>query len=156
MIGSFRTRAARRLGALLTAAGLVLAGGVVFATAASAHSSKLTGEASCNDDGTWSVTWKFDNDYNKKATVTKVSSTGGGTLGLPVTIPAKTGSSNTSVTAAQANIPAGSSSTTLTAKVTWADNYSTTVSRRSIARTGAVTSAVRRPTRRRVRTLRAA
>lgn len=88
---------------------------------ASAHANAVTGSASCQADGTYTVTWTIANDYSLAETsVTLVSYTGGGSLsGLPTTIaksPAK-------ATVTQSGIPGSTTSASLKVKGTWSDGY---------------------------------
>ena len=98
----------------------------VWPSIASAHDTFVNGTATCQADGTWTVSWKIDNDYNTAANITLVSSTGGGTItGLPATAAASSGQPYKFVTAVQSGIPGNATSASLTEKATWtADNFS--------------------------------
>jgi hypothetical protein len=118
----------RRLAAATAAVGLSTAGLIGFAGVASAHANLIHGAADCQSDGTYTVSWVVENDYNLSDDVTQVSSTGGGTLsGLPTTIaaspphqPYKT------ATVTQTGVPGTATAASVTVKGTWKDGFSRT------------------------------
>ncbi len=120
-------RSLRRLLAAVGVLAVVAAGSVVTAEAASAHATLLTGGAACQPDGTYSVTYTLQNDYNLAEDVTLKSSSGGGTLtGLPFTVAASPGQPYSSVTVTQTGVPGSTTSASLTVVGRWTDGYTQT------------------------------
>ena len=120
-------RGLRRIAAAAGVLALVAAGSVVTAEAASAHATLLTGGAACQPDGTYTVTYTLQNDYNLAEDVTLKSASGGGTLtGLPATVAASPGQPYSSVTVTQTGVPGSSTSASLTVVGTWTDGYTQT------------------------------
>ena len=120
-------RGLRRIAAAAGVLALVAAGSVVTAEAASAHATLLTGGAACQSDGTYTVTYTLQNDYNLSESVTLKSSSGGGTLtGLPTTINASPGQPYSSVTVTQSGVPGPNTTAELTVVGTWSDGYTQT------------------------------
>jgi LPXTG-motif cell wall-anchored protein len=120
-----RPRGGWRKGLIALAALLPVVSVLAVTAPASAHANVVTGVASCQTDGTYTVTWTVANDFNKSVAVTLVQSTGGGTLsGLPVTIAASPGQPYKSATVTQTGVPGSTTSAKLTVKGVWADGYS--------------------------------
>ena len=110
------------IGAITAAAGIGV--GTFGAEVALAHATIVSGTAVCQTNGTYTVTWKVENDFNAAEHVTLVSTTGGGQLsGLPADIAASPGQPYKFATVTQTNIPGTTNSASLTVKGTWADNY---------------------------------
>lgn len=134
----------KRQGSLLLAALLAIVaasiGGLALIGTAFAHASTITGTTTCNSaDGTWTVTWKVDNDYGLVATIDDPSVNNGATLvGIAdgTTIAAKSGGSNTFVNGSSV-VDISKSSVTLSIEtIIWSDNFkqnntSTTIKRPS-------------------------
>lgn len=120
-------RGLRRIAAAAGVLALVTAGSVVTAEAASAHATLLTGGAACQPDGTYTVTYTLQNDYNLAEGVALKSASGGGTLtGLPATVAASPGQPYSSVTVTQTGVPGSTTSASLTVVGTWTDGYTQT------------------------------
>ena len=124
------TRRSRLRTALATLAAVLPVVSVLAVTApASAHANSVTGVASCQADGTYTVTWTVANDYKYAVDVTlndtsgntpkKPDSSGGGTLaGLPAHLGAYG-----STTVTQSSIPGSTTSARLTVTGIWTDTY---------------------------------
>jgi LPXTG-motif cell wall-anchored protein len=110
------------VGAITTAAGIGV--GVLGAGVALAHATIITGSSVCQADGTYTVTWKAENDFNLTEHVTLNSSTGGGTLtGLPADIDASPGLPYAFAILTQTNVAGNQTSASLTVDSTWTDNF---------------------------------
>jgi LPXTG-motif cell wall-anchored protein len=109
-----------RRGLVALAAVLPVVSVLAVTAPASAHANAVTGVASCQADGTYTITWTITNDYSTpEIKVEATGSTGGGTLtGLPTTIAAGSGST---ATAQQTGVPGTTKSASLTVKGTWQD-----------------------------------
>jgi len=106
------------IGAITAAAGIGV--GTLGAGVALAHANAVTGVASCQSNGTYSITWTITNDFNLTETVTKNgSSTGGGTYtpAFPFNI-TNNGSKNT----VQSGVAGNLTSVTLSVHGHWTDN----------------------------------
>ena len=115
----------RWIAAGFTALGLSAAGLIGFAGVASAHATLVSGSATCEVDGTYTVTWTVSNDYNLSEIVSEVSHAGGGTIsGLPTTIAASPHQPYKSVTVTQTGVPGTTTAASLTVNGTWSDGYS--------------------------------
>ena len=116
--------------ASLVSALLLSFGMVAMATStASAHDNVVSGVGTCQQDGTYTVTWTVKNDYNRSEVVNEVSSAGGGTLsGLPVLIGASSHypSAYKSATVTQSGVPGTATSAYLKIWGKWSDAYSRT------------------------------
>lgn len=114
----------RRTLGLLTAMAAGLFGAVLLTSPASAHTASVSGVAKCESaTGTWSVTWTVKNDYNGVATLSKVTAgPAGSTVTLASTIPAAKKGTTTSITGTEV-VTAPATEATLSAHVTWPDNY---------------------------------
>src|SRR6185312_11154468 len=107
----------RRLAAATAAVSLSTAGLIGFAGVASAHANLIHGTVDCQSDGTYTVSWVVQNDYNLSDDVTQVSYTGGGTLsGLPTTVAASPHQPYKTATVTQTGVPGTATSASLTVK----------------------------------------
>ncbi len=115
-------RSGWRKGLVALAALLPVVSVLAVTAPASAHANKVTGVASCQANGTYTVTWTVANDYPKTVDVTLVGSpVGGGTItGLPTTI----GVSPATATVTQSGIAGNVTTASLTVKGVWSDKYS--------------------------------
>jgi hypothetical protein len=90
----------------------------------SAHAAMVSGTAVCQANGTYTISWKIENDFNESVDITLDASTGGGTLtGLPTTIAGSPGTPYQSGTATQSGVPGSATSASLGVHATWADDY---------------------------------
>jgi len=113
-----RTLRAVAIGAITAAAGIGV--GTFGAEVALAHANAVTGNAVCQSNGTYSITWTITNDFALQETVTKNgSSTGGGTYtpAFPFNI-----SSNGSKQTVQSGVAGNLTSVTLSVHGVWTDN----------------------------------
>jgi hypothetical protein len=137
-VGAHPARRHRRLHYRIAAtASLVvamLAGLIGFAQSASAHSLSLVGTSSCQEDGTFTITWTLSNDYGLDSVVhsfsvnpnvgtthlTADANYHGGTPynGSGTVVPA-----NKSIQFTTTGIPGNTPSVTLNVAGTWSDNY---------------------------------
>ena len=118
-----RPRGRWRRGLVALAAVLPVVSVLVVTSPASAHANVVTGVASCQVDGTYTVTWTVANDFASPVATSLSSSTGGGTItGLPVTI----GVSPAKATVTQAGVPGSTKSASLSVKGVWGDSFTTT------------------------------
>jgi len=112
---------------LKTIALAVLALGITVggASMASAHASQITGTSVCQNDGTYTVTWKVANDFNSPETVSYVSKVGGGTIaGLPANIAASPSTPYKFASVTQSGIAGNAHNAGLTVHGVWGDGYS--------------------------------
>ena len=118
-----RRRGGWRRGLVALAAVLPVVSVLAVASPASAHANVVTGVASCQVDGTYTVTWTVANDFASPVATTLSSTTGGGTVtGLPVTI----GVSPAKATVTQAGVAGSTKSASLTVTGVWGDRFTTT------------------------------
>jgi LPXTG-motif cell wall-anchored protein len=100
--------------------------GLVGAGVASAHDTIISGTAACQNDGTFTITWKLENDYTLVETVLSGSSTGGGTLpAFPWTIArrANNAAPNTFITVDETGVPGSATRARLSVHVRWSDGF---------------------------------
>ena len=117
-----RSMKAIAIGAITAIAGIGV--GAIGTEIASAHANSITGTATCQTNGTYTVSWTVANDYDSAETVTFKGSTGGGTVsGLPVDIPASASMPYNTAPVTQAGVPATATMATLTVTGSWADGY---------------------------------
>ena len=115
----------RSIGAVAISIGLGSVASFALVTDASAHANVVHGSAVCNQtDGTYTITWTVENDYNASETASEVSNTGGGTLsGLPATIAASPHTPYSAATVTQAGVPGATTTASLTVNGVWSDGY---------------------------------
>ena len=103
----------------LVAIALVVAG---VAAPASAHTATLSGSATCNTDGSATITWTIDNDWNE---VVKVTASNDSSIPVGSEVAAKTGNTDTTGNYQETvPAPAASKSVTATLSFLWiGDNY---------------------------------
>lgn len=136
--GSGSTRTRGRLGfrsaVVIASLGIAATGAIALAADASAHSLAVSGQASCQTDGTYNVDWTID--------ISNVPAGATGTISLdaqtPNTVSPKdiaTGvpSTQASVSYTQTGVPGTSLAASITVHGTWSDNYT------SAPQTGSVT-----------------
>jgi hypothetical protein len=121
----------RRFFALVLSMLLASVGIIVGAAPASAHANAISGVASCQPDGTYTVTWTVENDYNSPvkawlgssspavATVTGI----GSTEATATTIEASPRRPYKSTTFTQTGVPGNVGSASVSVKGKWADGY---------------------------------
>ncbi|MGA8115245.1 MAG: hypothetical protein WCA46_16395 [Actinocatenispora sp.] len=110
---------ARRLLALLAAMVVGLFGALMMSSPASAHDALIKGEAACQSDGTYTVTWTITNDWTTPLSIVQPSAT-------PVALQGNVDAigSKDSATATQVGVPASADKATLAFKAVWSqDNY---------------------------------
>ena len=121
----------RRLLAVTAAVTVGVLGSFVFATPASAHSTEVSGKASCDTaSGNWKVAWTIANDYGTDATLdvvtpsspTSITADGGVAVEAGVVIP-----SHGSIVGVQ-NVDGSATSATLKVHAVWhSDGYQQSV-----------------------------
>lgn len=103
-------------------------------TDASAHADIVSGSAVCQTNGTYTITWTVQNDWNLSETVALVSHTGGGVIsGLPMGVAASGnglgGSGHTpfaSNTFTETGVPGTATTASATVRGTWTDKATST------------------------------
>lgn len=115
----------KRQGSLLLAALLAIiaasVGGLAIIGSAFAHDTTVSGTATCNTNGSFTITWNLRNDWDSAAALSDVNLSAGSWVGgAPTSIPQST---NGVELVKQSTAPAGTTSVTLSFTSTWPDNY---------------------------------
>ncbi|HEY2271854.1 MAG TPA: hypothetical protein VGH30_03725 [Jatrophihabitantaceae bacterium] len=106
--------------------GLLIVGvQVLGTTSASAHSNNVAGQAQCQSNGSYTVTWTITNDYDLSETATVNSFTpSGSSLSANSVDLAASSQGGHSATISQTGIPGNATSASLEMQGHWSDKYS--------------------------------
>jgi LPXTG-motif cell wall-anchored protein len=116
----------RRLAAVSGVVVSLFAALLIWPSLASAHNTFVNGTAACQSDGTYTITWHVENDWDTIESATLVSNTGGGTLtGIATSpgtdVPVKSGS-NGFIVVTQTGVSGTATTANLSIKGVWPDD----------------------------------
>jgi hypothetical protein len=124
----------RSMAVLAMSIGLGSVASFALVTDASAHADIVSGSAVCQTNGTYTITWTVQNDWNLSETVALVSNTAGGVFtGVPVSVLASGNGSGgaghtpyASNTFTETGVPGSTTTASVTVKGTWSDKATAT------------------------------
>jgi hypothetical protein len=140
----------RSIAALVMSVGIGGVASLALVTDASAHANIVSGTATCQSNGTFTVTWTVSNDWTLSEHVTEVSASGGGSItGLPADIAASPGTPGklahqpfATITATQTGVPGTATNASLTVAGKWSDGKIQGSSKGGVALSGNCTAEV--------------
>jgi hypothetical protein len=117
----------RSIAALIMSLGIGGAASLALVTDATAHNNRVSGVATCQSDGTYTVTYTVANDFNLSENVVHIGHVGGGTIsGLPAAIAASPQTPFKTATVVQTGVAGSATVASLTVKGTWSDGITRT------------------------------